>query len=142
MNLNFIRVGIITATVGLVAIAPSVTWAGTPAPAPTTTTTDVQPIPGKIQLTQEQLKKINVIRSDRNKKIVAVLTPDQRAKFGDALKDEQKLKPALQSLNLSKDQKTKIVAIGKKSAEEMIAVLTPEQRKQLQELQEAQTKKK
>ncbi len=141
MNLNFIRVGIITATVGLVAIAPSVTWAGTPAPAPTTTTTDVQPIPGKIQLTKEQLQKINVIRSDRNKKIVAVLTPEQRTKFADALKDEQKIKPALLSLNLTNDQKTKIVAIGKKSAEEMVAVLTPQQRKQLQELQ-AQNKKK
>ena len=140
MNLNFIRVGIITAAVSLVAIAPSVTWAGTPAPAPTTTT-DVQPIPGKIQLTKEQLQKINAIRSDRNKKIVAVLTPEQRTKFGDALKDEQKFKPALLSLNLTNEQKTKIIAIGKKSAEEMVAVLTPQQRKQLQELQ-AQNKKK
>lgn len=147
MNLNSIRIAIVTATLGLAAIAPSATWALTPAAptkTPQTTTTEEPPaaIPSKINLSKEQLQKINAIRTERNKKIGAVLTPDQRTKFVDAIKDEQKVKAALESLNLSKDQKTKIVAIAKKSAEEMITTLTPEQRKQLQELQQAQTKKK
>jgi Spy/CpxP family protein refolding chaperone len=145
VNLNSIRIGIITATISLAAIAPSATWALTPTPAPTSTpNSEVQPstIPGKIQLTQDQLKKIEAIRNDRNKKIVAVLTPDQRTKFTSALKDEQKIKEALRALNLTKDQKDKIVVIGKKSADDMIKVLTPEQQKQLQQLQQAQTKKK
>lgn len=144
MNLNSIRIGIIiTATLGLAAIAPSATWAVTPAPT-STPNSEVQPstIPGKIQLSKEQLQKINAIRSDRNKKIVAVLTPEQRTKVSNVVNDEQKLKAALISMNLTKDQKAKIVEIGKKSAADMITVLTPEQRKQLQELQQAQTKKK
>jgi periplasmic protein CpxP/Spy len=145
VNLNSIRIGIITATVGLAAIAPSATWALTPTPAPTSTpNSEVQPstTPGKIQLTQDQLKKIEAIRSDRNKKILAVLTSEQRTKFTSALKDEQKIMEALRALKLTKDQQDKIVLIGKKSAADMTAILTPEQKKQLQELQQAQTKKK
>jgi periplasmic protein CpxP/Spy len=145
VNLNSFRIGIITATLGLTAIAPIATWAVTPAPtASPSPNTDVQPsaVPNKIQLSKDQLSKIEVIRSDRNKKIVAVLTPDQRTKFTSALKDEQKIKEALRALNLSKDQQVKVVAIAKKSADDMLAVLTPEQRKQLQQLQQAQTKKK
>jgi periplasmic protein CpxP/Spy len=148
MNLNSIRIAIVASTLGLAAIAPTATWALTPAAPPKTsqtTTKEESPAAttGKIQISPDQMKKINAIKSDRNKKILAVLTPAQLAKFSDEVKkDEQKLKAALESANLSKEQKVKIVTIANKSNQEIAAVLTPEQRKQVQELQQAQTKKK
>lgn len=153
MTAKSLRLGILAATVALGAIAP-VSLAKTPTPSPTPaattpaktpattkpTTEEPATLPTKIQLTKEQQAKMQAIRAERNKQIAAVIPADQRAKFTAAIKDEQKLKPALQALKLTKEQQIKILEIVKKSNQEMIAVLTPQQKQQLQQLQ-SQTKK-
>jgi periplasmic protein CpxP/Spy len=153
MTTKYLYTSILAATLATGAIAP-VALAKTPTPSPTPaattpaktpatakpTTEEPAALPTKIQLTKEQQAKMQAIRAERNKQITAVIPADQRAQFTTAIKDEQKLKPALQALKLTKEQQLKILEIVKKSNQEMIAVLTPQQKQQLQQLQ-SQTKK-
>jgi periplasmic protein CpxP/Spy len=155
MTAKSLYTSILAATLATGAIAP-VALAKTPTPSPTPaattpaktpatakpTTEEPAALPAKIQLTKEQQAKMQAIRAERNKQITAVVPADQRAKFTAAIKDEQKLKPALQALapKLTKEQQLKILEIVKKSNQDMIAVLTPQQKQQLQQLQ-SQTKK-
>jgi len=90
-------------------------------------------------LSQQQVKQIRDILVDRQEKIVAVLTEQQRKLLMAAMENQrqnqnQNQNPAavIQQLNLSKEQQDRIGTIVKASNEQIRAVLTPEQLQKLQ----------
>jgi hypothetical protein len=97
-----------------------------PSPAP-----KMAPAPANImeqlKLTEDQKKKIAVIRGQRTKAIKLVLTDKQKPEF-DKAREKQTVSQALKSLGLNKDQVTKIQAISKKSADDIMGVLDKTQK--------------
>jgi Spy/CpxP family protein refolding chaperone len=109
--------------------APSPAPKTAPSPAP-----KMAPAPANImeqlKLTEDQKKKIAVIRGQRTKAIKAVLTDKQKPEF-DKAREKQTVSQSLKSLGLNKDQVTKIQAISKKSADDIMGVLDKNQKTML-----------
>jgi Spy/CpxP family protein refolding chaperone len=106
--------------------APSPAPKTAPSPAP-----KMAPAPANImeqlKLTEDQKKKIAVIRGQRTKAIKLVLTDKQKTDF-DKAREKQTVSQALKSLGLNKDQVAKIQAISKKSADDIMGVLDKTQK--------------
>ena len=85
-------------------------------PAPTTTPSDTPQTSSST--TPERDKEREQRRNARRKQIEAVLTPDQVQQLQAKLKQGEKLRSAISSLNLTADQKTKIQIIMEKSYEQ------------------------
>ncbi|OKH35522.1 hypothetical protein NIES2119_19885 [[Phormidium ambiguum] IAM M-71] len=111
-------------------------------PRPTTpsqTNSQPQSIEEFLGLSQQQVKQIRDILVDRQEKIVAVLTEQQRKLLMAAMENQrqnqnqnQNPSSVIQQLNLSKEQQDRIGTIVKASNDQIRAVLTPEQLQKLQ----------
>lgn len=89
----------------------------------------------RLNLTEAQQKKVDVIRANQRKQIAAILTPEQLTQFDKAIEAGQRPKQALRSLNLTEQQWDQIRAVSKTTRKEIEAVLTPEQRQLMQQRQ-------
>ena len=89
-------------------------------PAPTTTPSDTPQTSSSTTPERDKArdKEREQRRNARRKQIEAVLTPDQVQQLQAKLKQGEKLRSAISSLNLTADQKTKIQIIMEKSYEQ------------------------
>lgn len=87
-----------------------------------------------VQLSAEQQAQMEQIRNETRTQIEAVLTPEQRQQFEQAVtQNGQRRRGAMAALNLSEAQRTQISQIMQSSKERVTAVLTPEQRQQIEQ---------
>lgn len=85
-----------------------------------------------LDLTTDQQELMEQLESEYVPKIEAVLFPDQRAKFEQAIEDGYSLRKAFKSMALTKEQKSELSATMKAvPTQELFAALTPEQKKEV-----------
>ncbi|MFN9860491.1 MAG: Spy/CpxP family protein refolding chaperone [Pseudanabaena sp.] len=88
----------------------------------------------KLNLSEEQKKKIARIFGETNSKIFQILNPEQRKKLEAGIKSKQNVEAIISSLNLSAEQKQRIGGIVTERRNQILAILTPEQKKKLADL--------
>lgn len=124
-------------TLGVVVLPSLVTAMPVPASSiaqvPTTAPT-AAPRSNRLNLTEAQKQQMQAIRQRTQSQIAAILTPQQRTQYEQALQSNQKKRGLLQSLNLTEQQQEQIRAIKQASKQQMQSILTPEQLQQMQQM--------
>jgi hypothetical protein len=85
-----------------------------------------------MDLTTDQQELMEKLESQYVPQIEAILFPDQREKFEQAIEEGYSLRKAFKSMALTKEQKSELSAAMKSvPTQELFAVLTPEQKKEV-----------
>ena len=144
MAFNFAqRFSVVAATVALATLVPGIAFSQPAAP---TSRPNQQPansssnngrsIRELLNLSADQVAKINTILNDRQQKIESLLTTEQKNAFTQAIQSGQSSQVAFQAMNLSQDQVNQIQSISVNSSTEIQKVLTPQQLQQLEQLRQ------
>ncbi|AFY55578.1 P pilus assembly/Cpx signaling pathway, periplasmic inhibitor/zinc-resistance associated protein [Rivularia sp. PCC 7116] len=96
------------------------------------------PSPSELKLTQEQMKQINEILSNRSTQMQNVLTQQQRQKIQTDLKAGKNPREVFASIDLSKQQEGQLRTIALNSQKRIEAVLTTEQKNKIKKWQAEQ----
>lgn len=138
MAFNFAkRISIVGTTVALATLVPGIAFSQTSTPntrpaQPTNPSNRPASIEEALNLTPQQVQQIRDILVKRQEQIEAVLTPQQRNSFTQAVQAGQNPGLALRSLNLETEKIARIRSIVETSNQQIKGVLTPEQLQRLQ----------
>jgi hypothetical protein len=129
------RISLFASTVALATLVPSIAFAAPaktgkmsqPNSIPSASTTQGSSQSQRLKLNSKQQQQIKALLADRQREIEAVLTKDQRPRFEQAMRSEQKLYPTLQSLNLTANQKNRVHSIVQAYNQKLKGVMTAQQ---------------